>query len=206
MLDRVQDRLDAEPERMRVRRETVEHPFGKIKSWMGLTHFQMKTLKLVSTEMSMHVLAYNLKRAMSILGVKPLIRAIQAWRLNLPFENCVLKALWTFFRGKYAKASHRIRTAATGKNRLYTLESACRCQDWAYWSVFLSFHTAWVGSTRLAKNLVAYHRNVLCRPDSCHSLALEHRYVAGPARSTTGHNLPFPSYKRRARTPHKKLF
>ena len=78
MLDRVQDRLDAEPERMRVRRETVEHPFGKIKSWMGLTHFQMKTLKLVSTEMSLHVLAYNLKRAMSILGVKPLIRAIQA--------------------------------------------------------------------------------------------------------------------------------
>jgi hypothetical protein len=78
VLDQVQDRLDAEPERMRVRRETVEHPFGKIKSWMGLTHFQMKTLKLVGTEMSLHVLAYNLKRAMSILGVKPLIRAIQA--------------------------------------------------------------------------------------------------------------------------------
>ena len=78
MLDRAQDRLDAEPERMRIRRETVEHPFGTIKSWMGSTHFQMKTLKYVSTEMSLHVLAYNLKRAMSILGVKPLIRAIQA--------------------------------------------------------------------------------------------------------------------------------
>ena len=78
VLDRVQDRLDAEPERMRVRRETVEHPFGTIKSWMGSTHFQMKTLKHVSTEMSLHVLAYNLKRAMSILGVKPLIQAMQA--------------------------------------------------------------------------------------------------------------------------------
>lgn len=78
VLDRVQDRLDAEPERMRVRRETVEHPFGTIKSWMGSTHFQMKTLKHVSTEMSLHVLAYNLKRAMSILGVKSLIQAMQA--------------------------------------------------------------------------------------------------------------------------------
>jgi transposase len=78
VLDRVQDRLDGEPERMRIRRETVEHPFGTIKSWMGSTHFQMRTLKHVSTEMSLHVLAYNLKRAMSILGIKPLIQAIQA--------------------------------------------------------------------------------------------------------------------------------
>ena len=78
VLDRVQDRLDGEPERMRARRETVEHPFGTIKSWMGSTHFQMRTLKHVSTEMSLHVLAYNLKRAMCILGIKPLIRAIQA--------------------------------------------------------------------------------------------------------------------------------
>ena len=78
VLDRVQDRLDGEPERMRVRRETVEHPFGTIKSWMGSTHFQMRTLKHVSTEMSLHVLAYNLKRAMCILGIKPLIQAIQA--------------------------------------------------------------------------------------------------------------------------------
>ena len=77
VLDRVQDRLDREPERMRIRRETSEHPFGTIKSWMGSTHFQMKTLKHVSTEMSLHVLAYNLKRVMNILGIKPLIEAIQ---------------------------------------------------------------------------------------------------------------------------------
>ena len=78
VLDRVQERLDREPERMRIRRETVEHPFGTIKSWMGSTHFQMRTLKHVSTEMSLHVLAYNMKRAMSILGIGPLIKAIQA--------------------------------------------------------------------------------------------------------------------------------
>jgi transposase len=52
-------RLEQEPERMRTRRETVEHPFGTLKSWMGYTHFQTKTLKHVSTEMSLHVLAYN---------------------------------------------------------------------------------------------------------------------------------------------------
>ena len=78
VIDALQARLDREPERMRARRETVEHPFGTIKSWMGSTHFQMKTLQRVSTEMSLHVLAYNLKRAMSIIGIKPLIAAIQA--------------------------------------------------------------------------------------------------------------------------------
>ena len=77
-VDAVQTRLDREPERMRVRRETVEHPFGTIKSWMGATHFQMRTLKRVGTEMSLHVLAYNLKRAIAIFGARPLIAAIQA--------------------------------------------------------------------------------------------------------------------------------
>jgi hypothetical protein len=78
VLDEAQDRLDREPERMRVRRETAEHPFGTIKSWMGSTHFQMKTLKHVSTEMSLHVLAYNLKRVMAIVGIGPLMVAIKA--------------------------------------------------------------------------------------------------------------------------------
>jgi hypothetical protein len=78
VIDALQARLDREPGRMRARRETVEHPFGTIKSWMGSTHFQMKSLPRVSTEMSLHVLAYNLKRVMSIIGVKPLIAAIQA--------------------------------------------------------------------------------------------------------------------------------
>jgi len=63
---------------MRARRETVEHPFGTIKCWMGYTHFQMKTLKRVRTEMALHVLAYNLKRVMKIMGVAPLIETMRA--------------------------------------------------------------------------------------------------------------------------------
>ena len=78
VVDALQARLDREPERMRARRQTVEHPFGTIKSWMGSTHFQMKTLQRVSTEMSLHVLAYNLKRVMRIMGPKPLMAAIRA--------------------------------------------------------------------------------------------------------------------------------
>ena len=74
----VQARLDRNPDKMRERRQTVEHPFGTIKSWMGATHFQMKTLKNVSTEMALHVLAYNMKRVIRILGVGGLIEAIRA--------------------------------------------------------------------------------------------------------------------------------
>jgi hypothetical protein len=59
VLEAVQARLDRNPAKMRERRQTVEHPFGTIKPWMGATHFQMKTLKNVSTEMALHVLAYN---------------------------------------------------------------------------------------------------------------------------------------------------
>ncbi len=78
VLETVQQRLDEHPEMMRQRRETVEHPFGTIKSWMGSTHFQMKTLKRVGTEMALHVLAYNIKRAMNIMGIAPLIAAMGA--------------------------------------------------------------------------------------------------------------------------------
>jgi len=78
ILEAVQRRLDEHPEKMRQRRETVEHPFGTIKSWMGSTHFQMKTLKHVGTEMALHVLAYNMKRVMRILGVGGLMEAIHA--------------------------------------------------------------------------------------------------------------------------------
>ena len=78
LLEDIQARLDAHPEKMRERRQTVEHPFGTIKSWMGATHFLMKRLKNVRTEMALHVLAYNLKRVMSILGVGPLMEAIRA--------------------------------------------------------------------------------------------------------------------------------
>ncbi len=78
ILENVQARLDAQPENMRLRRQTVEHPFGTIKSWMGYTHFLTKTLPRVQTEMSLHVLAYNLKRVMNILGIGPLLEALRA--------------------------------------------------------------------------------------------------------------------------------
>ena len=78
LLETKEARLERDPQLMQVRRQTVEHPYGTIKAWMGATHFLTKTLKHVSTEMSLHVLAYNLKRVMNILGVKPLIHAIQA--------------------------------------------------------------------------------------------------------------------------------
>ena len=62
---------------MRIRRQTVEHPFGTLKAWMGPQHFKMKTLKHVSTEMSLNVLAYNLKRMISLFGVPGLIQKMQ---------------------------------------------------------------------------------------------------------------------------------
>ena len=73
MLDELDLRMANEPTRMQARRSTVEHPFGTIKHWMGHSHFQMKTMARVSTEMSLHVLSYNLKRVMSILGIRQLI-------------------------------------------------------------------------------------------------------------------------------------
>jgi transposase len=78
VIEAMQQRLDHDPNKMRVRRQTVEHPFGTLKAWMGSTHFLMRTLKHVSTEMSLHVLAYNLKRVMRILGIVPLMQAMCA--------------------------------------------------------------------------------------------------------------------------------
>jgi transposase len=78
LLEAVQQRLDANPQAMRVRRETAEHPFGTLKMRMGATHFLMKTLPKVASEMALHVLAYNLTRVMNIFGIKPLLAAIRA--------------------------------------------------------------------------------------------------------------------------------
>jgi len=78
LLDAMQQRLERTPEASRLRRQTVEHPFGTLKAWMGSTHFLTKTLPRVSTEMSLHVLAYNMKRVMQIFGVQSLMRAMAA--------------------------------------------------------------------------------------------------------------------------------
>jgi hypothetical protein len=78
VLEAMQTRLDYAPEMMRVRRQTAEHPFGTIKFWMGAAHFLTTTLERVRTEMSLHVLAYNFKRVIRILGIGALMAAIRA--------------------------------------------------------------------------------------------------------------------------------
>lgn len=78
VIDRMQARLDRTPDASRLRRQTVEHPFGTLKAWMGATHFLTKTLPRVSTEMSLQVLAYNFKRVMKILGTGPMMQAMRA--------------------------------------------------------------------------------------------------------------------------------
>ena len=78
MLEAVQRRLDENPRAMRVRRETVEHPFGTMKARMGATHFLMRTLPRVASEIALHGLAYNLTRVMNIMGSRPLLAAIRA--------------------------------------------------------------------------------------------------------------------------------
>jgi transposase len=78
VLEAVQQRLDGNPQAMRLRRETVEHPFGTLKMRMGATHFLMRRLQKVATEMALHVLAYNLTRVMNIIGVQALVAAMRA--------------------------------------------------------------------------------------------------------------------------------
>jgi hypothetical protein len=77
ILEVMQNRLDRTPEASRLRRQTVEHPFGTLKFWMGATHFLTKTLPRVRTEMSLHVLAYNMKRVMNILGIERTIAVMR---------------------------------------------------------------------------------------------------------------------------------
>ena len=78
VLDDMQRRLDRTPDAGRLRRQTAEHPFGTLKAWMGSTHFLTKTLPRVRTEMSLHVLAYNLKRALNIFGTQLLVAFMRA--------------------------------------------------------------------------------------------------------------------------------
>src|SRR5436190_5335695 len=78
VIDAMKERLDRTPHAMRIRRATVEHPFGTLKAWMGATHFKTRTLDKVRTEMSLLVLAHNLKRVIAILGIQPLMQAMRA--------------------------------------------------------------------------------------------------------------------------------
>ena len=75
-MERMAELMASMPDTMLVRKQTVEHPYGTIKCWMGATHFLTKRLKNVSTEMNLHVLAYKLKRMMSIFGETELVAAM----------------------------------------------------------------------------------------------------------------------------------
>ncbi len=78
LVEAMHDRMSRDPALMGLRRSTVEHPFGTIKAWMGATHFRMRRLRNVRTEMAFHVLAYNIKRMISLIGVRALLAAIPA--------------------------------------------------------------------------------------------------------------------------------
>ena len=78
MFDALQVRMDQRPRAMRIRRSLVKYPFGTIKAWMGHTHFLTRRLPNVKIEISLHILAYNMKRVMAVLGTKPLMEAIRA--------------------------------------------------------------------------------------------------------------------------------
>lgn len=78
VLDDIERRLEEKPDAMRIRRTTVEHPYGTLKAWMGYTHFLTRTREKVATEMSLHVLAYNFKRVLNIIGIASLMAALKA--------------------------------------------------------------------------------------------------------------------------------
>jgi hypothetical protein len=77
VLDNIERRLEEKPDAMQVRRSTVEHPFGTLKAWMGYTHFLTLTREKVAAKMSLHVLAYNFKRVLKIIGIAPLMAALR---------------------------------------------------------------------------------------------------------------------------------
>ena len=78
VLDDIELRLEAKPDAMRIRRSTVEHPFGTLKAWMGYPHYLTRTREKLAAEMSLHVLAYNFKRVLNIIGIAPLMAALKA--------------------------------------------------------------------------------------------------------------------------------
>jgi transposase len=105
VLDEMQARLEQNPDAMRIRRSTVEHPYGTIKAWMGATHFLTKGLDCVKTEMSLHVLAYNLKRLIAILGVATMMNAMRAWALFLKLQ-CLLWSITVLALIEKPKTGH----------------------------------------------------------------------------------------------------
>ncbi len=116
VLDAMHQRVDRHPEMMRLRRDTVEHPFGTLKRWMGAEHFLTKGLHNTGTEMSLHVLCYNLKRVMNILGIEALLRALYALFITLllaihrsTVQYAGLPGSWPFVQSNPCANSRRYR-------------------------------------------------------------------------------------------------
>jgi transposase len=105
VLDEMQARLDMNPDAMRIRRSSVEHPYGTIKAWMGATHFLTKGLERVKTEMSLHVLAYNFRRLLALLGMASMMNAIRAYARFLR----LFAAIWDALLLAQSKRSSAIR-------------------------------------------------------------------------------------------------
>ena len=126
VLDDMQVQLEQSPDAMRIRRCSVEHPFGTIKSWMGATHFLTKGLERVKTEMSLHVLAYNLKRLMALLGVASMIEAVRAYALLLALQR-VFGAMAVKVRSATPKTRHRSLSGSKSRTtRIGMYSSAAR--------------------------------------------------------------------------------
>jgi hypothetical protein len=175
VIEALEARLDREPGRMRVRRQTAEHPFGTFKAWMGHTHFQMRALKRVSTETSLHVLVYNLKRVMNVRGTRPLIRAIR-------YRDCIFR----FAPSCLAAHGHPFGDICAAQNEWlvrqilkYRGQTALRMAGKALWGEAV--------------------RNFRCHrsgpnPDLCRFLLLAGRRLIAPARQSgqedSGHRLP----------------
>ncbi len=100
VLDAMRDRLDRRPDMMRLRRDTVEHPFGTLKRWMGAEHFLTKGLHNTGTEMSLQVLAYNMKRVINLMGVEGLVRALHELFTGL------IMALWCAYSATSKSQTH----------------------------------------------------------------------------------------------------
>jgi hypothetical protein len=109
VLDAMQTRLEQSPDAMRIRRSTVEHPYGMIKAWMGATHFLTTGLERVKTEMSLHVLAYNLRRLMALLGIAAVIDAIRAHALFLRLYGPLRAINWLTLTGRRGRSYHATR-------------------------------------------------------------------------------------------------
>ena len=140
VLDDMQTRLEQSADAMRIRRCSVEHPFGTIKSWMGATNFLTKGLERVKTEMSLHVLAYNFKHLITLLGVAGMMEAVRAYALILALRRA-FGALALPGRPPSRKNRNSSRVASSIGNTAAVGLQFGRVQ------LYLSFYTAWAKSS-----------------------------------------------------------